>query len=93
MATDTQPFVQQTPTTPSGKWQRFYAMRNEEVPLSSATASVTVPVESPTRDGGYEGGAASELVNHAELPILVRRLYDVLQLRHEPEEFPPQYGV
>ncbi|KZV59441.1 hypothetical protein PENSPDRAFT_416959 [Peniophora sp. CONT] len=89
--TNTEPFVLQSAPTHSSKWQRFYAPQRE-TPSSWAAPSDTVPASSSTQEGGfYRDGAMSELAEHAELPTLVHRLYDLLQRRHETGERPPQY--
>ncbi|VDB84748.1 unnamed protein product [Peniophora sp. CBMAI 1063] len=86
---NTEPFMLlSSPLPHSGKWQRFYAPRSDEGSAPWSAPPVSEPeVSSPSQSAGYYGDAT----DHAELPTLVRRLYDLLQGNHGSGELPPQY--
>ncbi|KZV64453.1 hypothetical protein PENSPDRAFT_656578 [Peniophora sp. CONT] len=84
--TDVEPFVLHSTTARSntGKWHHFYTPRQDVGPSSGVAPSESAPVSTSAWDSGYGQGTASEQADPAELPTLIRRLYDLVQSRHEP---------
>ncbi|VDB84784.1 unnamed protein product [Peniophora sp. CBMAI 1063] len=85
-ANHAEPYMVQSTTLPSTKWNRFYAPHRDEPPASWAITSEAGPAPTSTLDGGYERGLMTELSDQ------VRRLYDLVQHRRLSVELPPQYN-
>ena len=79
--------LQSSPLPHSGKWQRFYAPHSDEGSAPWSPPPLSESVSSPSQSAEVYGGAT----DHAELPTLVRRLYDLLQGDRGSGELPPQY--